>query len=127
MENEPRDPQSGLGGAADLKVTKWEPRPSERAGSKHEQGELDFGPDNTAGYDRWQQEREDWLARLRKECGLPIGRNVRLKLCDLDREFCGRLSIVELPLELSEPHHYLFRVDNFEFTAAEIEFCVRAD
>jgi hypothetical protein len=95
--------------------------------SNPEQGELDFGSEVTAGYARWQQEREDRFARLRKECGLPVGRTVRVKLRDLDREFCGLLGIVELPLGLGKPLHYLFRVGNYEFTAAEIEFCVRTD
>jgi len=91
------------------------------------QGELDFSCGDPAGYARWQQEQEDWLARLRQELGLPIGRNVRVKLRDLDRDFCGRLSLVELPLALRKAHHYLFRVGDYEFTAAEIESCVRED
>jgi hypothetical protein len=50
-----------------------------------------------------------------------------VKLRDLDQEFCGRLSLVELPLGHRKPHQYLFRVANYEFTAAEIESCVRED
>jgi hypothetical protein len=95
--------------------------------SNPEQGELDFSTEVTAGYARWQHEREARFARLRKECGLPIGRNVRVKLRDLDRDFCGLLSMVELPLGLNQPHHYLFRVGSYEFTANEIESCVRTD
>ncbi|MCL4176381.1 MAG: hypothetical protein KJ072_01345 [Verrucomicrobia bacterium] len=91
------------------------------------QGELDFGRDDPAGYRRWQAEQQDWLVRLRREMGLPIGRNVRVRLRDFDREFYGRLSLVELPLEQRHARHQRLRIGSFEFTAAEIESCIRED
>ncbi len=91
------------------------------------QGELNFGRDDPAGYRRWQAEQQAWLVRLRQETGLPIGRKVRVRLRDFDREFCGRLSLVELPLERRHARDQRLRIGSFEFTAAEIESCVRDD
>jgi hypothetical protein len=89
--------------------------------------ELDFGRGDPSGYAKWQQERADWLDRIRREIGLPINRRVRVRLRDIDGEFCGLLTLVELPLDLRRARHQLLRVGDFEFTAAEIESCVRED
>lgn len=91
------------------------------------QGELDFGAGDAAGYVRWQEEQAAWLARLRRECGFPLGRRVRLKLRDFDREIQGRLGLVELPLQPATRRLVRFRVGTFEFAAEEIEYCVRED
>ncbi len=91
------------------------------------QGELDFGGGDSSGYKLWQQEQAAWLARVRRECGLPVGRNVRVKLRDFDREIPGRLGLVELPLRSTGTCHVRFRVGSFEFSADELEYCVRED
>ena len=91
------------------------------------QDELDFGRGDPSGYAKWQQERADWLDRIRREVGLPINRRVRVRLRDIDGEFCGLLTLVELPLDLRRARHQRLRVGDFEFTAAEIESCVRED
>jgi len=91
------------------------------------QDELDFGRGDSSGYAQWQHERADWLDRIRREVGLPINRRVRVRLRDIDGEFCGLLPLVELPLDLRQARHQRLRVGDFEFTAAEIESCVRED
>jgi hypothetical protein len=91
------------------------------------QSELDFGHGDTSGYDRWQQERAERLDRIRRKFGLPINRRVRVRLRDIDGEFCGLLTLVELPIDLRKPHHQRLRIGDYEFTATEIESCVRED
>ena len=91
------------------------------------QVELDFGRGDPAGYAKWQLQRAEWLDRIRREFGLPINRRVRVRLRDFGGEFCGLLTLVELPLNLREAHHQRLRVGNFEFAASEIESCVRED
>jgi hypothetical protein len=91
------------------------------------QDEFDFGCGDPSGYDKWQRERVDQLDRIRRKFGLPINRRVRVRVRDIDGEFCGLLTLVELPLDLHKAHHQRLRVGNFEFTAAEIESCVRED
>lgn len=91
------------------------------------QGELDFSRGDPAGFQRWQDEQADWLKRVRQESGLPVGRRVRLKLRDFDREIRGRLGLVDLPLESARIGHARFRVESIEFAAQEIEYCLRED
>jgi hypothetical protein len=96
--------------------------PNERS-----QDELDFGCGTPSGYAQWQQERAEWLDRIRRKIGLPINRRVRVRLRDIQGEFCGFLTLVELPLDLHKAHQQRLRVGDFEFTAAEVESCVRED
>jgi len=91
------------------------------------QGELDFDGKDAAGYARWQQEQAAWLTRLRREYGFPLGRKVRVKLRDFDREIQGRLGLVELPLQPATSRRVKFRVATFEFEPEEIEYCLRED
>jgi hypothetical protein len=91
------------------------------------QDELDFGRGDSSGYARWQHERAEGLDRIRRELGLPINRRVRVRLRNIDGEFCGLLTLVELPLDLRQARHQRLRLGDFEFTAAEIESCVRED
>jgi hypothetical protein len=91
------------------------------------QVEFDFGRGDPSGHDKWQQERADQLDRIRRKLGLPINRRVRVRLRDIDGEFCGMLTLVELPLDLQKARQQRLRVGDFEFTAAEIESCVCDD
>jgi hypothetical protein len=91
------------------------------------QGELDFWSGNNAGYERWQQEQEARLAEVRRDFGLPIGRQVRVKLRDFDRELTGRLGLVEFPLNSARGRPPLLRVSGVEFSSAEIDYCLRDD
>ena len=97
------------------------------APNERDQDQLDFERGDSSGYAQWQHERAEGLDRIRREVGLPINRRVRVRLRDIDGEFRGLLTLVELPLGPRQAHHRRLRVGDFEFTATEIESCVRED
>jgi hypothetical protein len=83
---------------------------------------LPVTPDRQTGAARRRNAATDGNLRVCQR-----SRNVRVRLRDFDREFCGRLSLVELPLEQRHARHQRLRIGSFEFTAAEIESCIRED
>ena len=96
------------------------------------QGEFSFGqssdqPAETAGYQRWKQERAATLEKLARSLGLPLGHRVEVWLRGNIR-LTGLLSLREEKLILDEPNPKLeLVVDNVPFTPGEIESCVRLD
>jgi hypothetical protein len=91
--------------------------------------EIDFtaaGAGN--GYTRWQEQRQAALRQLALQMGLPLGRNVVVRLRD-GVELSGLLRLKEEKLFIEETRDFSLEliVDGVEFTAAEIEACVRTD
>ena len=81
----------------------------------------------TAGYQRWKQERAATLEKLARSLGLPLGHRVEVWLRGNIR-LTGLLTLREEKLILDEPHPKLeLVVDNVPFTPGELESCVRLD
>ena len=93
------------------------------------QEEFDFGSaQESAGFLRWRQERQEAIQALARKMGLPIGHPVELWLRDGVR-LKGRLLLQEerLFIEEARDFHLMLVVDGVPFEANDIESCVRMD
>ena len=88
------------------------------------QGIFDFDTGNPNGYENWQREQDERLARIRYIWGLPVGRQVTIRLRNNPNDFEGRLVLAEQPMvfESKEPLH--LKVGKTGFFCNEILSCV---
>jgi len=86
------------------------------------QGTLDFetGPD---GLESWRRERERRLKAIADEWSLPLGRPVRVRLCNVDCEFEGTLFVRKEPVVLDRRLPLHLTVGRVDFLSTEIEQC----
>ena len=85
--------------------------------------DLDFHVPATDGYAVWQWDQEQAVRRIAEEWQLPIGRGVRVRLCNLDQEFVGRLRLDKRPARLDRKEPLALRVGDMPFLSVEIETC----
>ncbi|MDA3923595.1 MAG: hypothetical protein PF904_02715 [Kiritimatiellae bacterium] len=87
------------------------------------QGIFDFNTGNPDGYENWQREQDERLARIRFIWGLPVGRQVIIRLWNDPNEFEGKLNLAETPtvFDRKEPLH--LKVGKLGFYHNEIESC----
>ena len=87
------------------------------------QGVFDFETGNTDGYANWRREQEAWLEAIRREWAVPVGRNVRLRLHNIDGEFVGKLELASLPVTIDRRVPLRLRVDRVDVHIPDIESC----
>lgn len=93
------------------------------------QGELDFTqPSPGDGLDRWRNQRERAGHRLARRLGLPLDREVEVRLKD-GVVLRGRLQLKEAMLfvEHVDERSLELAVGRVDFRHADIESCVRMD
>lgn len=94
------------------------------------QAEFEFGaPGNGAdGLDAWQRQRLEAMRTLAGQVGLPLGREVEVRLVD-GVTLRGRLRLREevLVLDALELGRLEFEVDKVRFGHGEIASCLRLD
>ena len=88
------------------------------------QGVFDFEFGSMNGYANWRQQQERWLAAVRAEWRLPVGRHVRIKLKTMDHELVGKLKAVDLPVTIDKRIPLRLNVDGVDVWPADIERCV---
>ena len=88
------------------------------------QGVFDFESGSMNGYANWRRQQERWLTAMRAEWGLPIARQVRIKLTTMDDELVGQLKLVHLPVRIDKRIPLRLSVDGIELWPADIERCV---
>ncbi len=101
--------------------------PQEAIGSP--QGEIDFTApaEGRSGYDRYQQERQQWLADESERLGLPLGKRVEVDI-GLGRTATGLLQLDESSLLLDPDNRKpRLRVGRLVFEIHEIQSCLRVD
>lgn len=91
------------------------------------QGVLDFESGNPNGFENWLREQEERLERIRREWSLPVGRNVRVRLCDIDGEFQGKLELVRYPESIDRRNPLQLRIGGVVIPSTEIEQCIVLD
>lgn len=92
-----------------------------------ENGQLDlnFGAPVGDGYANWQWERQEAVRKISELWGIPLNQPVRIRLCGIDREFTGKLSLAEMPVKLDRRQPLKLRMGHHVFDSAEIEACSR--
>ena len=87
------------------------------------QGIFYFDTGNPDGYENWQREQDERLARIRYIWGLPVGRQVVIRLCNNPNEFEGRLLLVEQPVIFESKELLHLKVGKTGFLSNEIVSC----
>ena len=88
------------------------------------QGVFDFESGNADGYENWRREQAARLEAIRRVWNLPVGRRVRLRLCNIDGEFEGKLELAEHPVTLDRRVPLHLRIGRVDVYMADIETCV---
>jgi len=91
------------------------------------QGLLDFESGNTNGIENWHREQEEYIVAIRKEWSLPVEKNVRVKLKDIDYEFEGKLKLAERPTSIDKRIPLHLSVDSIDLFPSDIEKLVVID
>lgn len=92
-----------------------------------DQGTFDFtAAGSETGYARWQERLDAERRAFEKRWGVVLNRRVSLKLSSFDKPLVGIVSIRKRPRHGSS-RPLLLRINNVEFTPAEIESVVRLD
>ncbi len=91
------------------------------------QGTFDFESGNMDGFVNWRRQQEARLEAIRWEWSLPIGRQVTVRLKDIDDDFVGALTLVEQPLSIDRSLPLHLRIGRVEFFSPDIEQCVLMD
>lgn len=92
-------------------------------GAETVQGIFDFESGNADGIENWRREREAFLASVREEWGLPVGRRVRVMLTGIDGELEGLLELARHPAGIDRRIPLDLRVAGAMFSSIEIERC----
>jgi hypothetical protein len=89
----------------------------------HVQGLFDVESGSMNGYQNWRRQQEERLQAHRKEWRLPLRRQARLRLKNIDGRFEGVLRLVDPPLTINRrlPRH--LRIDTLDVFPEHIELC----
>lgn len=85
--------------------------------------DLNFGAPVGDGYASWQWDRQEAVRQISAVWGIPLNQPVRLRLCGIDREFTGCLSLAELPAKLDRRQPLKLKMGRHVFDSTEIETC----
>ena len=88
--------------------------------------ELDFGEESTLGYENWKKDNKKRIFRISQTWGLPINKEVRIKLKWSDQELKGTLRLIEPPKSLDRRLPLLLGIRKMQFLSKEIEYCIQA-
>jgi hypothetical protein len=88
---------------------------------------FDFESGNTDGFANWRREQERRLDAIRGEWGLPVGRNVRLRVRTIEGELEGKLRMIDMPVSIDRRVPLHLRISGIDIEAADIERCTVID
>jgi hypothetical protein len=88
------------------------------------QGIFDFDAGNPDGLLNWRLEQERRLAAVRRVWHMPLGRQVRVSLCNIDDDLVGKLELHEYPARLDHRAPLHLRIGKINFWSTEIEQCL---
>ena len=87
------------------------------------QGLFDFDSGNPDGLLIWRMEQERRLAAVRRVWNMPVGRQMRVTLCNIDDDLVGKLELQEHPARLDHRAPLHLRIGRMNFWSNEIKQC----
>jgi len=88
------------------------------------QGIFDFESGNSNGINNWYQQQDAIKEKIRQKWGLPLEKNVLIKLYGIDENFSGRLKLTRTPIKISRKEPIQLRIGDTEFLSTDIEQCI---